>query len=550
MLDVRSTSGSSLSARSISDLPAASLFNFNVVSAFFLGCLFSVAIQCLCSSSLSKRLLRLCLRRTTPDTRSDVETLHQPHGAGQGEKTFTNTDNDTGVQILLFIMFICFALGSVADLASLTSMTTEGSCAFFVSWGVMAANLGRLVGLIILLVTLHRLKVSHWESVGMMAWLVGLFVLILVNGALNTGTTNSPRNLGLSLCYRKHVLAISIVSSLLFILFELYFVVRFLVVLSPRATSARARVTAELMWDHRLKKAWSLLFLEILSIAPMAVPLKTIDQYIPLVIGTVVVLIAFSASSNSAVHENNIHKRRSSSIRVSEKPPPTPVVVSYPRPPTPPPHPHGRSPSSDNGLQLYRSPSVRTSNSEESVSSANAHSSSVYSPHCSTGPIKRSAFWANPDRAVTSPSGGQDLVLVHPTGRVLSAVPAHLSRQLSRGGGRPKLTVVTNFAPDNPEEGSALATVYTFYSHPISAPEQSHFSLPSASVTSATTAQTSNEDTITELSGGQSFELGNGRRQSAQLTGLSHATTGTFGPPRRMDTPASFRPRGPRLRNP
>ncbi|KAK7060622.1 hypothetical protein VNI00_001388 [Paramarasmius palmivorus] len=295
----------------------------------------------------------------------------------------------------------------------------------------------------------------------------------------------------------------------------------------------------------------------------MAVPLKTIDQYIPLVIGTVVVLIAFSASSNSAVHENNIHKRRSSSIRVSEKPPPTPVVVSYPRPPTPPPHPHGRSPSSDNGLQLYRSPSVRTSNSEESVSSANAHSVRNAQVHLATrsshpyirhivppGLLSEVLSGPTPDRAVTSPSGGQDLVLVHPTGRVLSAVPAHLSRQLSRGGGRPKLTVVTNFAPANPEEGSALATVYTFYSHPISAPEQSHFSLPSASVTSATTAQTSNEDTITELSGGQSFELGNGRRQSAQLTGLSHATTGTFGPPRRMDTPASFRPRGPRLRNP
>ncbi|ESK96035.1 hypothetical protein Moror_7380 [Moniliophthora roreri MCA 2997] len=575
MLNVRSTSGSSLSARSITDPPASTLFDFNVVSAFFLGCLFAVAAQCLCSS-LSNKVLQFCIRRPRPETRYDVETQSKRTSFGN-KKAGMTTDNDTGVQILLFIMFICFALGSVADLASLTSLKTEGSCAFFVSWGMMAAKLGRLVGLIILLIALHRLMVPRWESFMMITWSVVLFVMILVNGALNTGTVDIPQNLGIPLCYRKHVVAASVVSSLLYMFFELYFIIRFSVILFPRASHERARATADLLWDSRLRRAWSLLFLEVLAIAPTAVPLKTIDQYIPLVIGSISVLITFGCSASPS-SESRVPAQQYTSPLSTEKPHPTPVGAPYPLPPAPPSDFQGqtRSPatSDSNGiLQFHRSPSVPTVRSAASVDSAGersvrnarvqlaTRSSHPYLRHI-VPPGLLSEVLSRP--ASEGAADGQDVLFVQPSAGVLSAVPAHLTRQFSRGT-RPKLTVITNFtSPDGSEERSAVATVYTFYSHPpVSAPERSHFSVPSPSDISATTVRTSNENIVTE-SGAQSLEIRN-PRQSVQLTGVSHMTAGTFGPNRpmnpvspkpaqsllgsRMDPSSAFRPRGPRLRN-
>ncbi|KAI3612272.1 hypothetical protein WG66_012148 [Moniliophthora roreri] len=609
MLNVRSTSGSSLSARSITDPPASTLFDFNVVSAFFLGCLFAVAAQCLCSS-LSNKVLQFCIRRPRPETRYDVETQSKRTSFGN-KKAGMTTDNDTGVQILLFIMFICFALGSVADLASLTSLKTEGSCAFFVSWGMMAAKLGRLVGLIILLIALHRLMVPRWESFMMITWSVVLFVMILVNGALNTGTveytllrshlssvthaylqhppeswnttvlSKTVRYLILRPCLSSQnwysVVAASVVSSLLYMFFELYFIIRFSVILFPRASHERARATADLLWDSRLRRAWSLLFLEVLAIAPTAVPLKTIDQYIPLVIGSISVLITFGCSASPS-SESRVPAQQYTSPLSTEKPHPTPVGAPYPLPPAPPSDFQGqtRSPatSDSNGiLQFHRSPSVPTVRSAASVDSAGersvrnarvqlaTRSSHPYLRHI-VPPGLLSEVLSRP--ASEGAADGQDVLFVQPSAGVLSAVPAHLTRQFSRGT-RPKLTVITNFtSPDGSEERSAVATVYTFYSHPpVSAPERSHFSVPSPSDISATTVRTSNENIVTE-SGAQSLEIRN-PRQSVQLTGVSHMTAGTFGPNRpmnpvspkpaqsllgsRMDPSSAFRPRGPRLRN-
>ncbi|KAL0574537.1 hypothetical protein V5O48_007429 [Marasmius crinis-equi] len=348
-------------------------------------------------------------------------------------------------------------------------------CAFTVAWGVMATKFARLLGLIILLVTTHRAKaLLRWELIAVVFWLLVSFVLILVDGALNTGTIKVAQYLDLSFCVRKFVLPTSILSSLVYIFLELYFIARLsknLLSLMPPEKTARVWT---LLRDSPLQRASSLLFFELLAIVPSASEMSTVAVFIPMTIGSVAVLIAFSSHSQPD-HESSVRKRSEDqkSFSFTEKLPPSPIRMrAFDYPPTIDvtsaiTHPYSAASLSNRDVVEVDGPIPATSKSNMTFESSHTYRARSV-PLGSHHPASLQA-----GRSTTSEPSQQERSPTTPRQRSI--------RSVFSLKGRPKLTVITRGLPKykvkklplpqihsrNTEKApqSAVDTIYSFYTN-------------------------------------------------------------------------------------
>ncbi|KAG7096927.1 hypothetical protein E1B28_004328 [Marasmius oreades] len=459
--------------------------DFNTVSAFFLGCVFAVAFQCIIFATLTQRCARLVTRRRTLNSVNDVEGISdrcKPTNGGIRERENT-------LHILLFAMFLAFSLGSISDLVSLTSGRLEALCAFTVSWGLMATKFARLLGLIMLLMTTYRLHIlPRWELITVIFWFLSIFVLILVDGALNTGTVKVAEYLGMSFCVRRRVLPASLAPSILYIVLELYFITRLAMVLLSRLSHQRGPPVIVLLRDTHLQRACSLLFFELLVVVPSAGPVNKIGFFVPTTLGSLVVLAVFSSKTRTAEMEKVTPDRRS--FTFSEKLPASPIRITASQfPPT-----------------IETSSAISHRYSSASLSNPALSRAEDFAP-----PTSKSSTTFKPSRA-SSFRSQRTAQLAHPSPSLYpfriplpADMPNAVPRQLSVKGrisrkGRPKLSVVTHFPAYNPNNanptrgityngtegfndgGLAVEMGYEFYSNaPHTAPLRGRFSPPSSS---------------------------------------------------------------------
>ncbi|TBU32773.1 hypothetical protein BD311DRAFT_510283 [Dichomitus squalens] len=155
----------------------------------------------------------------------------------------------------------------------------------------MAAQAARLIGLVILVLELHLRRGSNLEFYCLCAALVVGLSFILAFTATNTGVIVFIHTLGVALCNRTIYAPTALLSSIGFIVLELYIGVRFLGWDGLRSgLRSFFRQSANL----QVARAGSLLLLDVLTVAPNAVATNELAQFIPFSIGALMVLGTFN----------------------------------------------------------------------------------------------------------------------------------------------------------------------------------------------------------------------------------------------------------------
>ncbi|KIM90842.1 hypothetical protein PILCRDRAFT_150990 [Piloderma croceum F 1598] len=281
--------------------------DFRQVAAFFLGWVFMASLICMLYSSVFQNLLNRCvsgLFTTSGGNASDSENSPEKSPSiwtgpsVRGSSLFTKRDNHT----LVFALCICLAFASVGYFLSLLSFDPRNgpaACAFVVAWGGMAAQSARLVGLLILSFELRKLGIGRWETT---VFRIGLgigIVFVFVTNAISTGTTEVVQQIAVSLCYRRHFLPTSLVSSLIYFCFELYVVIRLALLIAPAFMQLKHRLGA--MTDVRVLQGISLMLLELLTVVPAVTFTGVLGEFIPFSVGSLAVLATFNYCNSVAV---------------------------------------------------------------------------------------------------------------------------------------------------------------------------------------------------------------------------------------------------------
>lgn len=294
--------------------------DFRQIATFFLGWVFFYSVQIIISSPLLREnIMRTCLfflslitkstkRHREPndvEAHTHIEPANTPRHEEKTPKYNTAFNNSSAASqsriresnSLLVTLALCFACASVAHFASLLQYTTAGEtvCAFLVAWGGTAAQVGRLTGLLILSLELRRLAVRRMEIYAFWVALLVLLGLIFANNAISIGTLRPVPSLRISLCYRKHFTPTGLASSLALIMAELYLVIRFTVLISPKGLGWFSQL--DLLSDSQVYRALSLLLLDALTITSATKPTNLLVDFVPFAIGAVVVLSAFELGS-------------------------------------------------------------------------------------------------------------------------------------------------------------------------------------------------------------------------------------------------------------
>lgn len=223
--------------------------------------------------------------------KTDIENISSEKASITSSLKFVRPGEN---QSLVFTLSLCFAFASIAYFGSLLSFSPNGgaTCAFVVAWGGMAAQTARLIGLVILLLELKDLGIAKLEFYLALASIFVAMVLVFVNNAIGTGAIRLFDPLSIAVCYRKHFLPTALATSFMHFFLELFVLLRLGFLIMQQATLTGQRSTA---WrDGRIVKAISLLFLELLTIAPSAVHISLIADFVPLSIGALAVLVAFN----------------------------------------------------------------------------------------------------------------------------------------------------------------------------------------------------------------------------------------------------------------
>ncbi|KAF5369950.1 hypothetical protein D9758_001008 [Tetrapyrgos nigripes] len=273
--------------------------DFHVIASFFIGWVFFYSISCIVSSPAAKSLVHSLFRQrqrqvndfgtSTVKTGNDVESI-----------TSSISPSKRDSRTLLLIMSLAFATGSLANFGSLTSFDSgSGLCDFVIAWGELTFMTARLMALFILLFALRQMGIAHWESIVFVVWLLVGLAFIFFDSAVATGVT---RPVGPSdttdtqrfFCYRKHFLPASLVTSILYILLELIVLGRFWFLLASESFSRHGGWST--LYDLRILRTLSLLLLDGLTIVPSAIVTNTLGEFIPLSIGSIILLAAFNAT--------------------------------------------------------------------------------------------------------------------------------------------------------------------------------------------------------------------------------------------------------------
>ncbi|KAJ4478156.1 hypothetical protein J3R30DRAFT_3479793 [Lentinula aciculospora] len=272
--------------------------DFRTVSAFFLGWVFYASL-CSLSSSLhlkeSITKLRVLLVSSTTHlatVRSSTDEFYIPSFDLPSPFAGDNVQH-----ILIAMLFFSFVTGSLANFGSLLSFKSGSElCAFLVAWSLLSLETARLMGLFTLLLSLRHLGIMRWElAVSLICSVIGL-AFVFVNAALATGVMQTVPQLNTSLCFRRHFLPASVVSTSIYLCLEVFVVVR-LWFKFPRQHLRTRRGFAYIL-NIRTLRALSLMLLDLLTAVPPAIVTNTLGDSIPYSIGAIAVLLVFSHKSD------------------------------------------------------------------------------------------------------------------------------------------------------------------------------------------------------------------------------------------------------------
>lgn len=260
----------------------------HLIPSFFLGGLFLSALICMVSPSFVTYFLTR-FRGSRPDSISEkTRSLYT-----SSTSSSTSDENHT----LFFLLSFFFASASLAHFASLPTFPVDSkvACAFVIAWAGVATQAACLIGLLILFLDLRRLGIHRAEIIFYLLWLVLAAASVLVTNILGTGKIQPirvPEFAKLAFCKKNRVFVASVISSMLYILIELYTLFRLWTLLSPPFLSSKHRYAT--LTDARILRAVSLLTLELLVIYPSAVNTNVFAEFLPFSIGALLVLAAFS----------------------------------------------------------------------------------------------------------------------------------------------------------------------------------------------------------------------------------------------------------------
>ncbi|EIN10653.1 hypothetical protein PUNSTDRAFT_119569 [Punctularia strigosozonata HHB-11173 SS5] len=298
--------------------------DFRQICAFFLGWVFFCSLHYIAVSPFLRSVISLVTQRlankhakfdpearptslTDEKEKSIIAWRRDSEASEYVEPNLLSLKRDN--HILTFTLSLCLAFASVAQFASLLAFSGKGgaSCAFVVAWGGVANQLARLVGLLTVILELRQLGIARYEDILCWTWISVGLVFVFVTNAISTGAVQQVPFLPHTfLCYRRHFLPTSIVSSLVYLSLEIYITIRsFLHVSEPKDRSWQD------LADTQVLRGLSLMFLELLTIGPSAAPTTLVGDFVPFSIGAIAVLVAF-----------NHHHTRASEI---------PVIVSQPQ---------------------------------------------------------------------------------------------------------------------------------------------------------------------------------------------------------------------------
>ncbi|KIY71477.1 hypothetical protein CYLTODRAFT_441285 [Cylindrobasidium torrendii FP15055 ss-10] len=331
------------------------------IATFFLGWLLSSSLQTFLSSGAIRHLFRTTVRAST-----DFEN--------------GSSDNSPHISYVhpLTLATLCFCFGSagIAQFGSLLSFNHDFdvACSFAVAWGAISANFGRLVPLTIILCSLRRLGIGKIESAAYLAWMLAGLALVFVTTGTGIGSLSEYARLGIFLCDRNHNLALSLSTSLIYSLIELYAISRLLFLTYSPTQSVR-----QWIFSLPILRSTSLLILELLTVVPSAIFTGILGEFIPFAVGATFVLAIFGIQPRPRAHITDAEvPHQDDMIYVpSIKPPPSTVnpqynvqsVVYSIR------HPYSMYYEDDHSV-LHRSNTLRTARSSRTFDSRSLRSAS------------------------------------------------------------------------------------------------------------------------------------------------------------------------------
>jgi hypothetical protein len=268
--------------------------DFRTISAFFFGWVFYLSFSMLFTFLWPKLLGLLAVgksRKELAGAKNSIDKL-----SVDTMNTYPPSSGDSLSRTLIIMLLISFMTGSLANFGSLLTFNKDREiCAFSVAWGILAVETARLMGVFVLLLTLRHLGMKRWELIVSLVWLFIGLSFVFINTALATGTTEFNEALGIWLCYRKHNLPSSVVSTSMYFVLEVYVVVRLWFRL-PRVHEIRSKWTY--VFDIRMLRAFSLVLLSLLTAVPSAKNTNTLVESVPYSIGAIAVLLAFNHEAN------------------------------------------------------------------------------------------------------------------------------------------------------------------------------------------------------------------------------------------------------------
>ncbi|KAI0650811.1 hypothetical protein C8Q79DRAFT_1007043 [Trametes meyenii] len=274
--------------------------DFRATAGFLLGWVFWSSISYAYKSHFFQLLGRICwgfLRRKPAQTQvNDVEARmsqdsekYSLHGEAHAS-TLRRISNETA---LVFTLNICYAFASFAEFCSILAYDPGGAdtaCAFTVAWGSMAGQAARLIGLSILVLQLRH-RCSSVEFYCLCAALVLALSFILAYNATNTGDKVHIPTLTMSICIKDQYLPTALLTSIGFLVLELYVTARFL---GWEDRQYGLRAMAAKSANLQVARGASLVLIDALTFAPTVVITNVLAQFVPFSLGALIVLIAFN----------------------------------------------------------------------------------------------------------------------------------------------------------------------------------------------------------------------------------------------------------------
>ncbi|KAI0832418.1 hypothetical protein BC628DRAFT_1309421 [Trametes gibbosa] len=299
--------------------------DFRATAGFLLGWVFWCSISYAYESQFFQLLGYTCWtflrRKPAQSPASDVEAraAADPEKYARGREA--SVQGMSHEAALVFTLNLCFAFASFAEFCSILAYDPGGAdtaCAFTVAWANMAAQAARLIGLSILVLQLKQRVGWSVEFYSLSIALVVALSFILAFNATNTGDIVLIRTLGVSICVKTQYLPTALLTSIGFILLEVYMAIRFL---GWEDRQYGWRPMLKRSANLQVTQGLSLLIIDILTLAPNVANTNVLAQFVPFSLGALIVLIAF----NYRIHDGSAPDPEVASFRPSRSPTPLPL---------------------------------------------------------------------------------------------------------------------------------------------------------------------------------------------------------------------------------